>query len=292
MALFPVDLHTHTTASDGRLSPVELVERAARRGVRVLGIADHDTLDGIATAQAAGAALGVEIVPAIEFSTRFEPAKQFMGIHLLGYFVDPTSPPLLDIVQQVKAGRIAQKTRQIELLQELGFNISVEDVFARAGGVPGRPHIAAELIARYPDRFQSIQQVFDQLLGSGKPAHVRRPFSLSVGEAAAAVRVAGGLPVLAHPAAYDAGIDPVTIVHNAAAEGVGGVEVYYPYGQGHRAGGSSWVGRIEQLARKLKLLPTGGTDFHGRPDNPIDLGDMGLTEKQYQTLVTGWQAQL
>ncbi|GAB4453109.1 MAG: PHP domain-containing protein [Anaerolineae bacterium] len=290
MALFPVDLHTHTTASDGRLSPAELVQRAARRGVRVLGIADHDTLDGIPAAQAAGAALGVEIVPAIEFSTRHEPAKHFMGIHLLGYFVDPTSPPLQDIVQQVKDGRIAQKKRQVEILQSLGFDISVEAVFARAGGVPGRPHIAAELMARYPGRFESIQQVFDELLGSGRRAHVRRPFSLSVGEAIAAVRAGGGLPVLAHPAAYEAGLDPELAVRNAAAEGIGGVEVYYPYGRGHRGGGSSWVGRMEQLARELKLLPTGGTDFHGRPDNPIDLGDVGLTERQYQSLLAGWQA--
>lgn len=293
MALFPVDLHAHTTASDGTLSPTELVQRAARRGVRVLGIADHDTLDGIAEAQTAGARHGVEIVPAIEFSTRFERDKHFLGIHLLGYFVDVTSPSLLDMVQKVREGRVAQKTRQIEILQGLGYNISVADVFARAQGVPGRPHIAAELIAQHPDHFRSIQQVFDEVLGIGKPAHVRRPFSLSVGEAIEVIRAAKGLPVLAHPAAYDAGVDPVVAVRNAAAEGIGGVEVYYPYGHGHRTGnGNSWVGRMEHLARELNLLPTGGTDFHGRPDNPIDLGDMGLTRLQFETLVAGWQLTL
>jgi hypothetical protein len=269
------------------------VQRAAKRGVQVLGIADHDTLGGLAEAQTAGDALGVEIVPAIEFSTRFERHKQFLGIHLLGYFIDPTSPRLQDIVQKVRDGRVAQKIRQIEILQELGFNISVDDVFARVQGVPGRPHIAAELMAQHPDRFQSIQQVFIEYLGVGKPAHVRRPFSLSVGEAINAVRAGGGLPVLAHPAAYDAGIDPVVVVRNAAAEGIGGVEVYYPYGQGHRSGnGGSWVGRMEHLARDLNLLPTGGTDFHGRPDNPIDLGDMGLTQAQFNKLVAGWRASL
>lgn len=169
----------------------------------------------------------------------------------------------------------------------------MEGVFAQAQGVPGRPHIAAELIAQHPDRFKSIQQVFDEYLGIGRPAHVRRPFSLSVGEAIAVVKAAGGLPVLAHPGAYDADLDPVVAVRNAAAEGIGGVEVYYPYGHGHRPGnGRSWVGRMEQLARELRLLPTGGTDFHGRPDNPIDLGDMGLTQAQFESLVTGWQATL
>ena len=234
MALFPVDLHTHTTASDGSHTPTKLVERAARRGVRVLGIADHDTLDGIAEAQTAGERLGVEIVPAVEFSTRYEYPKHFVGIHLLGYFIDPTSPHLQDIVQKVKAGRIAQKKQQIEILQALGFNISVDDVFSQVQGVPGRPHIAAVLMAQNPGRFASIQQVFNEYLGGGKRAHVRRPFSLTVGQAIAVVRAAGGLPVFAHPAAYESNIDPIIAVRNAKAEGVGGVEVFYPYGRGHR----------------------------------------------------------
>jgi len=96
--------------------------------------------------------------------------------------------------------------------------------------------------------------------------------------------------VFAHPGAYDAGIDPIAAVRNATAEGVEGVEVYYPYDKGHRPGkGSRWIGRIEALARELNLLQTGGTDFHGRTHDVIDLGDMGLTDKQYATLKQGWQ---
>lgn len=291
MAHFPVDLHAHTTASDGTHTPTELVKRAAQRGVRILGIADHDTIDGLAEAMGAGQAFGVEIVPGVEFSTRHEYDKHFVSIHLLGYFINPTAPSLVEVMERVKQGRIEQKIRQIKKLQEFGFDIPVEAVFDRVGGVPGRPHIAAVLMERNPGRFETVQQVFEEYLGTGAKAHVGRLFALTVSEAISVVKAAGGLPVFAHPGAYDSGIDAMAAVRNAKAEGVEGVEVFYPYETGHRAGGSqsSWVGRIEALAQELKLLQTGGTDFHGRLHDQVDLGDMGLSEKQYAKLVEGWR---
>lgn len=290
MAHFAIDLHTHTTASDGTHQPAELVLRAAERGIRVLGIADHDTIDGLAEAQTAGQQAGMEIVPAIELSTRQEPAKQFIGIHVLGYFIDPTAPGLLETLTKVKQGRLEQKIRQIEKLQSFGFDLPVEAVLERVTGVPGRPHIAAVLMERNPGRFESIQQIFDEYLGAGKKAHVQRLFSLTVADAADVIKAAGGLPVLAHPAAYGPRIDPPTLVANAAAAGAQGVEVYYPYDDGRRAAGRShWIARLEQLAHELGLLATGGTDFHGRPQDTVDLGDMGLTGSQYTALKSGWQ---
>lgn len=290
MAHFTIDLHAHTTASDGTYAPIELIQHAVERGIRVLGIADHDTIDGLPEALAAGQQLGVDIVPGVEFSTRHEYDKHFVGIHLLGYFINPESSSLVELTNKVKQGRIEQKIRQIEKLQSFGFDIPVEAVFNRVSGVPGRPHIAAVLLERNPNHFNNIQQIFDEYLGSSGKARVKRRFALTVGEAIEAVKVAGGLPVFAHPGAYDADIDPVIAVRNAKAEGVEGVEVYYPYDHGHRPGeGSRWIGRMENLARELKLLVTGGTDFHGRPHDAIDLGDMGLTEKQYAALKQGWQ---
>jgi len=290
MLHYTIDLHTHTTASDGAYSPAELVQLAVERGLRVLGIADHDTIDGLVEAKEAGAQFGVEIAPGVEFSTRHEYDKHFVGIHLLGYFIDPESPGLVEITSKVKQGRLDQKIRQIEKLQSFGFDIPVEAVFDRVSGVPGRPHIAAVLMERNPGKFDSIQQVFAEYLGSGAKAHVGRHFALKVSEAIEVVKNAGGLPVFAHPGAYDTGIDPIIAVRNAKAEGVEGVEVYYPYDKGHRPGeGNRWIGRIEALARELNLLQTGGTDFHGRAHDTISLGDMGLTEKQYATLKQGWQ---
>jgi len=292
MAHYTIDLHAHTTASDGTHSPTQLVERAAERGLRVLGIADHDTIDGLVEAQQAGERLGIEIVPGVEFSLRHEYEKDFVGIHLLGYFIDPESPALMNVMEKVKQGRVDQKIWQIEKMQSFGFKVPVEEVFARVSGVPGRPHIAAVLMEYNPGRFESIQQIFDEYLGTHAKAHVGRPFSLTLAQATDVIKQAGGLAVFAHPGAYgDSHIDPIFAIRNAKAEGVEGVEVYYPYVKGHRPAGeaSGWIGRIEALARELNLLQTGGTDFHGRSHDVVDLGDMGLTDKQFATFKEGWQ---
>ena len=282
MSRYLIDLHSHTTASDGLLTPTQLVERAAQRGLQVLGIADHDTIDGLAEAQRAAQMLQIEIVPAIELSTRIEAEKNYMGTHLLGYFINPDDSTLLTMLEQVKQGRIDQKIRQIELLRDLGFDITVEEVFARASGVPGRPHIAAVLWERYPERFVSRQQIYDEYLATHAKAHVGRNFALTVAEAIEVVKQAGGLPVLAHPGAYGPAVDPVALVRQAKADGVAGVEVFYPYNEGHRPSGNvDWVTVIGQLADELQLLKTGGTDFHGRANESIDLGDSGLTEAQF-----------
>jgi predicted metal-dependent phosphoesterase TrpH len=291
MAYFQIDLHAHTTASDGTYTPAALVELAADRGLKVLGVADHDTIDGLVAAMAAGQRLGLEIVPAVEFSLRHERDKQFVGLHLLGYFVDPQAASLIEIITKVRQGRFDQKIRQIEKLQTFGFDIPVDAVLARANGVPGRPHIASVLLERNPDKFENIQQIFDEYLGTDAKAHVGRQFALTLAQAARVIKEAGGVPVLAHPGAYNNRLDPITVVRNARAAGVEGVEVYYPYNQGHHLSGvrSRWITRIDALAGELGLLKTGGSDFHGRPHDIIQPGDMGLTEEQYAAFKQGWQ---
>lgn len=279
MALFPVDMHAHTTASDGVLTPTELVQLAAGRGLRVLGVTDHDTVDGLAEAISAGPTLGLTVVPGVEFSTRHEYAKQFAGLHILGYFIDHRHPPLVETLRKVQEGRRRQKIEQIRRLQAFGFDISVEEVFSRVKGVPGRPHIAAVLMERNPGRFASVQQVFDEYLGVFKKAHVRREFALTVEEAIVQVKSAGGLPVLAHPGDYDDVTDPEALVRNALAAGIEGLEVYYPYNRKSRS--QNLIAYFERLADELGLLKTGGTDFHGRPHETLLPGDMGLSEAQY-----------
>jgi predicted metal-dependent phosphoesterase TrpH len=292
MAHFQIDLHAHTTASDGTYAPTALVKLAANRGLKVLGVADHDTIDGLSEAMAAGQRLGLEVVPGVEFSLRHEREKQFVGLHLLGYFVDPQAANLIEIMTKVRQGRIEQKIRQIKKLQAFGFDIPVEAVLAKASGVPGRPHIATVLMERNPGRFENIQQIFDEYLGTGAKAHVGRQFALTLAEAAAVIKEAGGVPVLAHPGAYDSWIDPITVVRNARAAGLDGVEVYYPYNQGQHLSGSRsrWIARIDALADELGLLKTGGSDFHGRRHDIIQPGDMGLTTEQYAAFKQGWQA--
>ncbi|MEW5958563.1 MAG: PHP domain-containing protein [Chloroflexota bacterium] len=286
MPAFQIDLHAHTTASDGALSPGQLVERAARLGLHTLGVTDHDTIAGLPEAIAAGRRLGLEIVPGVEFSLRHEPAKQFVGIHLLGYWFDPGAPALVEVMDQVRQGRLEQKIRQIEKLRELGFDLSVEEVLARANGVPGRPHIAAALLERYPDRFDSTQQIFDEYLATHAKAHVGRQFALTLRQAVEVIKQAGGVSVLAHPGVYEARLDPITAVRNARVEGVAGVEVFYPYEPRYERG---WVKRIEALADELDLLKTGGSDFHGRTEDVVELGQMGLTGPQYALFKQGWE---
>jgi predicted metal-dependent phosphoesterase TrpH len=289
MAYYPIDLHAHTTASDGAWTPTQLVRLASERGLKTLGVTDHDTIAGLAEAMQAGQQVGLEIVPGLEFSLRHEPDKHFVGLHLLGYFINPEAASLAEVMAKVHQGRIDQKIKQIEKLQSFGFDIPVEEVLARASGVPGRPHIAAVLMERNPGKFENIQQIFDEYLGTHAKAHVRRQFALTLAQATVVIKEAGGVPVLAHPGAYDAVVEPITLVRNAKNEGLEGVEVFYPYSQGsRRANSSSWIARLEILADELHLLKTGGSDFHGRPHDIVQLGDMGLTARQYAALRQGW----
>jgi 3',5'-nucleoside bisphosphate phosphatase len=282
MAHVPVDLHTHSTASDGTLTPTELVRFAAQREVKFLGLTDHDTVGGLDQAISAGKALGVSVIPGLEFSTYNHPARQFIGIHVLGYFIDHHYPRLKAVVDKVEEGRRWQKVEQIKRMQAFGFKISVQDVFSRVRGVPGRPHIAAVLLESNPGRFESIQQIFDEYLGAFKKAHVGRPFALTVEEAVDEIRAAGGLPVLAHPGGYDGVTRPETLVRNAVSAGIQGLEVYYPYPVETRA---QLVSRFEALADRFGLLKTGGTDFHGRNGEQRLPGDVGLSEAQYRSIL-------
>lgn len=286
MANFPVDMHTHSTASDGTLTPADLVALAARRGVRVLGLCDHDTTAGLDEAIAAGRKRGLTVIPGVEISTRHNRAKQFVGLHLLGYFIDHHRPRFAGLMREVQEGRRQQKIEQIRRLQAFGLNISVEEVFSRVNGVPGRPHIAAVLMERNPGRFETVQQIYDEYLGAFKKAHVARPFALTVEEAIEEVRAAGGIPVLAHPGGYNEATDPEAMVRHAAAAGIQGLEVYYPYASPNGAGDPAErvIARFEALADELGLLKTGGTDFHGRPGEIRLPGDAGLSPAQFDLI--------
>lgn len=277
MTRYPIDLHSHSTASDGRLTPTQLVKLAAQNGLQTIALTDHDTTDGLDEALAAGKQHGITVVPGIEFTTRHEGRKGFIGVHLLGYFIDHHHPELAAQVKKVQAGRLEQKIKQIELLQSFGFDIPVEAVLARATGVPGRPHIATVLMERNPGHFDSVQQVFDEYLGVRKKAHVGRSFSLTIAEAATIIGQAGGVSVLAHPGVYKTEVTLRKLTENAVADGVTGVEVYYPYID------KMLVKEIEVIADQLKLPKTGGTDFHGRPREVPQLGDMGLSLADFET---------
>lgn len=245
-----IDLHLHTTISDGRLTPRELIQRAHSRDVRTLAVTDHDTTDGLAEAQAGAAALGIELIPGIELSTDLGS----IGVHILGYFLRHDDPALLARLAPMRDDRLARGQRMVQKLNELGYPISWERVLEIAGdGSVGRPHIAQALLEA--GHVGSITEAFDRFIADHGIAYVER-MKLTPAEGIALIHEFGGAAAVAHP--YDAP-DVDWLLADLAAVGLDGVETYY---QGYR------VDRVEHLAamaRRLNLVPTGGSDYHGFP---------------------------
>ncbi len=286
---FPVDLQVHTTYSDGTMTPAQVVALAARAGVRVIAITDHDSVDGVDEALAAGERLGVRVIPAVEISLLHEPERDLHDVDLLGYWIDHHHPPLVDALRKAQEGRVLQKKMQVERLAALGYRITWEDVLARARGVPGRPHIAEALVAHHPDEFPDMDSVFATVLSIHSPHYVPRPHAPRMEDAVALIREAGGIPVLAHPGLYTDTRDLDGMIERAAGMGVLGLEVWYPYDKTRvcahcsREEVQGMFAHFEALADRLGLVKTGGSDFHGdRKD--IHLGEQGLTWEQFRVL--------
>lgn len=243
-----VDLHTHSTASDGVLAPAALVELAGARGLRVLALTDHDTTNGIVEATAAAAARGLRLIPGVELSTHVEAGE----VHVLGYFVDPAHPDLAAALARFRAAREGRARRIVDRLDAAGVPIRYERVLHFAGpGAIGRPHIARALIEA--GHATSIGDAFDRYLSRGRPGYVER-YRLTPPEAVRLVRASGGVPVLAHPhSAADLG----ALLPALVAAGLGGLECYYGDYDDLRKR------ELLALAGHYDLVPTGGTDFHG-----------------------------
>lgn len=282
-----MDLHIHSTCSDGSFTPREIVELARAKGLKAIAIADHDTVGGVAKAVAAGEESGVEVVPAVELSIKNEAEKDFVELHLLGYFIDHWDEELSAILDRIVQARIEQKVRQIKVLQDEGIDVPVEEVFSLVRGVPGRPHIAQVVMRRNPGRFASKEELFAEYLTVGGKAYTKRSFSLTLAEAIQVVVKAGGVPVLAHPGAYDKVKDIEAMIGRAQEMGVRGLEIAYTYSKNRPHYGMAptemraMMSRFRALADELGLLKTGGSDFHGEGKD-IELGEMGMSCVEFQ----------
>jgi predicted metal-dependent phosphoesterase TrpH len=243
-----VDLHSHTTASDGALPPRELVRLAVRHGVRVLAITDHDSTDGLREAfdEAAGQP-ELTIVPGLEINCDVEGSE----IHVLGYLVDHGAEWFQAFLAEQRAERVRRVHRMAARLAELGMPIDAAEVFAIVKeGSPGRPHVAQVMVKR--GYVKSVREAFDRFLGAGGPATAPRR-RLTPLDAIAIIRRAGGVPVLAHPglANRDA------MIPDLATAGLMGIEVHYAE---HSTG---QIERYLEMCRTLDLVATGGSDYHG-----------------------------
>jgi predicted metal-dependent phosphoesterase TrpH len=243
-----VDLHSHTTASDGTLSPRELVRAAVRRGVRVLAITDHDSTDGLAEAlDEATRHPPLTIVPGLEINCDVPGAE----VHILGYYVDEAAAWFQDFLRAQRAERVARVHRIAGRLAELGMPIDPAEVFAIVKeGSAGRPHVAQVMVQR--GYVKSVREAFDRWLHANGPANVPRK-RLTPSEAVRIVRRAGGVPVFAHPglAARD------ELVPELVAAGLMGIETYYAE---HSA---TQTAHYADLCRQHGLVATGGSDYHG-----------------------------
>ena len=244
-----IDLHLHSTASDGRFSPEEIVRKSAEQGLTVIALADHDSVDGVAPALAAARAFsGLKVIPGVEIST-YVPRGE---VHILGYFIDYTSEELRVRLERMRDSRRDRAQRMIAKLGDLGIHIEWERVQEIAGtGSMGRPHIAQAMLAKgYVD---SVSQAFAKYLGRDGLAYVEWVKMIPV-EVVELILRANGLPVLAHPLTVD---NLETVVTELKAAGLVGIEAYYKEYTAEEVAG------LVGLADRNHLITTGGSDYHG-----------------------------
>src|SRR5512143_339571 len=219
-----IDLHTHTTASDGTSTFEELVREAGRVKLKALAITEQDNLGS--ASRIPGTDSGVELIPGIEL-TIYDRDLGYNDVHVLGLFIDPRDAGLNQKLGKLERERTEQKVATVGRLRELGYDITFEEVRAEAKGVVGRPHIAKVLLRKHPEEFDSISAVFVKLLGRGKKAYLERSSGVGLKEAAALVHGAGGVAVMAHPDIYP--YDPRKLLSDFKAAGGDGAEVHYDY---------------------------------------------------------------
>lgn len=264
-----LDLHIHTTASDGSLTPTQVVQLARKRGFSLIAVTDHDTMGGVAEALEAGKKYNVDVVPGVEISSGVT-----LEVHMLGYGMSPDHPVMKAMMEDMRAARVERMERIIENLQKMGVPITVEEVEAVAGGAIGRPHIAQVLIAHglVPD----VRTAFREYIGVGAKAYVERR-KMTSEQVVANIRDAGGVPVLAHGGLLR--ISEVELnqwIDSMAKKGLMGLECY------HNAHTPQMERLLRAAAERNGLLVTGGSDFHGasRPDVEMGTGLSRWNDRQ------------
>lgn len=255
-----VDLHMHSTASDGAVPPAEVVAAAQRAGLSAIALTDHDTVDGVAAAQEAGASLGVRVIAGVELSS----VDAGVEIHVLGlHLAQPEH--LATALGELRESRRNRARLIVERLNSLGVPVTLDAVYSAAGdGAVGRPHIAKALVAGGWAR--DFRDAFDRWLGNGRPACIEKR-TVTFAEAARLIHDAGGLVVYAHPGGDASRAE----LEELASQGLDAVEVRHP---SHTV---DEIARLERLADELGLLPSGGSDWHGSPEAHRALGSMKVS---------------
>lgn len=262
------DLHTHTTCSDGALTPEALVERAAERGVQVLSVTDHDSLAGLESARTAALRWGLRVVTGVELSVTMKGEE----VHLLAYGIDPSHETLRRHLRQMVQARRDRVRRMVAQLQDMGLDLpdeALEAALSTEDSV-GRPHVASALVRS--GHVDTIGQAFDKYLAQGQPAFVAKP-EVPGPKVVSLIHDAGGVAVLAHPGHWT----PSRRIRNLVEAGLDGIETIHP------SHDPTLRRYYEQWARGSNLLETGGSDYHGTSGEGTDsLGTVGMSKSQWE----------
>jgi 3',5'-nucleoside bisphosphate phosphatase len=278
-----IDLHVHTSASDGSHTPNEIVALAQQLRLEALSITDHDTINGVKEILATSFPKTIKFVPGIEISVDAPKAYRLDGsLHLLGYGIDPDNSGLNKLLVLLRKSRDNRVPRIVHKLYQLGIHISITEIKKQAPkSILGRPHIAKALVSN--GYASSVDDAFNRFLGKGKPAYVDK-FRITCQTAIEAIKIAGGLTVLAHPFLIDHNFEKIeNLVDLMIPLGLAGIECIYPE-HSHFA-----ISFYKSLAKRKGLLITGGTDFHGSDVRPgiclgSGRGDMHIPYKLYQRM--------
>lgn len=263
-----IDMHTHTTFSDGTYTPSELIDLAHKTGLKAIAITDHDTIDGIKFATQRAKDLNIELIQGIEFSCGYNSIE----IHILGYFLDITNKPFLCLLDSLKKTRDKRNKELIQKLQSIGLKICLDDVACLCGGnLITKAHFAKALVQK--GYAKTKKDAFNIYLGKNKPAYISRDL-IDCKEAIKYIKNAGGKAVLAHPYIYKLSEKELDgLIKNLKENNIDGIECYYP------SNTIKQTNHLLNLAKKYNLKITAGSDFHGANREEVTLGNIFLQNK-------------
>jgi predicted metal-dependent phosphoesterase TrpH len=263
-----VDLHVHTTASDGLVTPSDVVTAALDLGLRVVSITDHDSVEGVSEAIEAARGSVLEVLPGVELSVL---ADDGSDVHLLGYLIDHGDPALLEALERLRTARFERAVAMVKALSDAGHEVGLDGVLEHAaGGAVGRVHVARALVDA--GSVDTIEQAFADLIGREGPYYVRKAF-FSAREALELIHGAGGVAVLAHP-----GVSGESALVPLVGEGLDGVEAY------HAEHTPAQRAHFAALAERFALVATGGSDFHGPGMRSATLGSGACPDSAVESL--------